>query len=148
MPPQQLSRPTEVADAKVRPPQAIGCFRLQGAIAELDREREGLLACRHGAVVVSRDPEDIGHLGQHPSQPDPIVERPAQASASPTRASCRLYSPSWLSETPKARRSSMASALVSLSSGRCARAWRACSKEVRRLAERGGSQALEPACWQ
>ena len=56
----------------------MGCLHLQGAVAELGREFEGLLARRHGAVVVSRDPEYPGHLGQHPSQPGPIVERPGQ----------------------------------------------------------------------
>src|SRR5262245_22946631 len=56
----------------------MGCLRLQGAIAELDREREDLLASRNSAVVVSRDPEDIGHPDQYPSQPSPIVERPSQ----------------------------------------------------------------------
>ena len=51
---------------------------LQGAIAERGRELEGLLARRHGAVVVSRDPAHLGHPGQHPSQPGPIVEPPGQ----------------------------------------------------------------------
>ena len=49
-----------------------------GAVAERGREIEGLLARRHGAVEVSRQPEDMGPLGQHPSQPGPIVERPGQ----------------------------------------------------------------------
>ena len=53
-------------------------MHLQGAVAERGRELEGLLARRHGAVVVSRDPEYMGHPGQHPSQPGPIVERPGQ----------------------------------------------------------------------
>ena len=51
---------------------------LQGALAESAREREGLLAHRHGAIVVSRYPEHNGHFGQHQSQPDSVVERPGQ----------------------------------------------------------------------
>ena len=54
------------------------CSRLQGALAELGREREGLLAYRNGAVEVSRHPECTAHHGQHLSQPGPIVERPGQ----------------------------------------------------------------------
>jgi hypothetical protein len=54
-------------------------LQLQGTIAERSREFEGLSARRHGAVVISRDPEYIGHPGQHPSQPSPIVERPGQS---------------------------------------------------------------------
>ena len=42
VPPQQLGRPAEVADDIVCLPQVIGCFHLQGALAELGREREGL----------------------------------------------------------------------------------------------------------
>ena len=76
--PQQLGRPAEVADGMVYLPQAIGCLHLQGAVAERGRELEGLLARRHGAVVVSRHPEYTGHPGQHPSQPGPVVERPGQ----------------------------------------------------------------------
>ena len=56
----------------------MGCLRLQGAIAERDREIEGLPARRHSAVEVSRYPEYQGHTGEHPSQPGPIVERPGQ----------------------------------------------------------------------
>jgi hypothetical protein len=41
----------------------MGCLPLQGALAELSRKIEGLLACRHGTSVVSRDPEYIGHPG-------------------------------------------------------------------------------------
>ena len=78
VPPQQLGRPAEVAEGIVGQPQVIGCLHPQGALAERGRELEGLLARRHGAVVVSRDPEYIGHPGQHPSQPSPIVERPGQ----------------------------------------------------------------------
>jgi hypothetical protein len=48
-------------------PQVKGCFYLQGAVAERGREREGLLARRHGAVGVSRLPKYMGHPGQHPS---------------------------------------------------------------------------------
>jgi hypothetical protein len=51
---------------------------LQGALAERGRELEGLLACGNGAVRVSREPEDIGHRGQHSSEPGAIVERPSQ----------------------------------------------------------------------
>ena len=54
VPPQQLGRPTEVADGMVCLPQVMGCLHLQGAVAERDRELEGLLARRYGAVVVSR----------------------------------------------------------------------------------------------
>ena len=78
VPPQQLGRPAEVADGMVCLPQAIECLHLQGAVAERGREREGLLARRHGAVEVSRQPEYMGHPGQHPSQPGPVVERPGQ----------------------------------------------------------------------
>jgi hypothetical protein len=47
---------------------------LQDAVAE----RERLLARRNGAVVVSHHPEYRDHLGQHPSQPGSIIERPGQ----------------------------------------------------------------------
>ena len=44
---------------------------LQGRSAKRDREFEGLLARRDGAVKVSRVPEVIGDTGQHrPSRPD------------------------------------------------------------------------------
>jgi hypothetical protein len=78
VPPQQLGRPAEVADVMVYLPQVKGCFPLQGALAELDRKLEGLLARRQGAVGGSRLPEYPGRPGQHPSQPGPIVERPGQ----------------------------------------------------------------------
>ena len=77
-PPEQLGRPAEVADGHVDLPQAKACLRLQGAIAERGRELEGLLARRQGAVGVSRDPEPLGHPGQHLSQPGPIIEPPGQ----------------------------------------------------------------------
>jgi hypothetical protein len=51
----------------------MGGLLLQGAVAERGREREGLPACCHGAVEVSRHPEHPGHLGQHLSQPGPVV---------------------------------------------------------------------------
>jgi hypothetical protein len=79
VPPPQLGLPAEVAGGGVCLPQAIGCFRLQGAVAECDGERQGLLARRHGAVSISRESESLGHLGQHPSLPRPIVERPGQS---------------------------------------------------------------------
>ena len=98
---------------------------------------------------VSRLPEYIGHPGQHPSQPGPIVERPGQGlglaqqgEAPPMLSQCGQRGPS------KARRSSMASTLVSPSSGRCARAWRACSKEATASRNAARSWALAPACWQ
>ena len=78
VPPLQLGRPAKVADGIVCLPQVQGSFHLQGAVAEGGREREGLLACRHGAVVVSCRPEYPGHAGQHPSQPGPVVKRPGQ----------------------------------------------------------------------
>ena len=56
----------------------MGCFHLQGAVAERGRQFEGLPARRHGALEVSRYPEYLGHPGQHPYQPGPIVERPGQ----------------------------------------------------------------------
>src|SRR5262245_60331766 len=59
-------------------PQVMGCLYLQGALAQVSREREGLLARRYRAVVVSRDPQSTGHRGQRPSQPSPIVECPGQ----------------------------------------------------------------------
>jgi len=74
--PQQRGRPAEVADGIVGLPQAQRGYPLQGAVAERDRELEGLLARRYGAVVVSRYPECISHPGQHPSQPGSIIERP------------------------------------------------------------------------
>jgi hypothetical protein len=52
--------------------------RQHGAIADLDRQLDGLPARRNGTVVVSCRPEYEGHLGQHPSQPDPIVKRSSQ----------------------------------------------------------------------
>ncbi len=78
-PPQQLGCPAEVADGRVCLSQAMGCLHLQGALAERGRELEGLLARRYGAVEVSRDPVCLAYLGQHPSQPGPIVERPGQS---------------------------------------------------------------------
>ena len=75
-PPPQFGRPAEVTDGIVYRPQEIGCLLLQGAVAERGRELAGLLACHHGAVGVSRYPEYKGHLGQYPSQPGPVVERP------------------------------------------------------------------------
>jgi hypothetical protein len=51
---------------------------LQGAVAECGSEIEGLAARRHGAVEVSSLPAYISQLGQHLSQPGPIVERPGQ----------------------------------------------------------------------
>jgi hypothetical protein len=66
-PPQALGRPAEIADGKVCQPQAQGGFPLQGALAERGRELERLPACCHHAVGVSRDPEYMGHPGQHPS---------------------------------------------------------------------------------
>ena len=71
VPPQQLGRPAEVADAEVYLPQAIGCLHLQGAIAEFGREREGLPARRNGAVGVSRYP-----AYRWPSWPAPIPAGP------------------------------------------------------------------------
>jgi hypothetical protein len=59
-------------------PQDMGDLYLHGAVAERGREFEGLLACRDGAVVVSRHTEYPAHLGQHPSQPRSVVERPGQ----------------------------------------------------------------------
>ena len=56
VPPQQLSRPAEVANGIVCPPQSQGCLPLQGAVAERGRKIEGLPARRNGAIVVSRDP--------------------------------------------------------------------------------------------
>jgi hypothetical protein len=52
---------------------------LQGAVAELDHEPEGLPACGDGPVGVFRHPEYPGPLGQHPSQPGPVVEHPGQS---------------------------------------------------------------------
>src|SRR5262245_39891363 len=75
---QQLGHPAEVTEGIVDPPQAKGCLLLQGALAECGREIEGLLTCGNGAVRVSREPEDIGHRGQHSSQLGSIVERPSQ----------------------------------------------------------------------
>jgi hypothetical protein len=76
--PRQLGRSAEVADGPVGPPEGIGCTHLQGALAELGCEREGLLARRNGAVMVSRLHAFTGHVGQYLSQADPIVERPSQ----------------------------------------------------------------------
>src|SRR5262249_27272537 len=77
-PPQQFSRPAEVADAKVCVAQAPGCSCLQGTLAKRGREFEGLLARCYRTVVVSRLPQYNGHIDQHPSQPGPVVERPGQ----------------------------------------------------------------------
>ena len=77
-PPRHLGRPAEVTDEIVCLPQAMGGSYLQGAVAERRREVEGLLAHRNGAVEVSRQPEDIGPLGQHLPQPGPVVKRPGQ----------------------------------------------------------------------
>src|SRR5262245_38714511 len=52
VPPPQLGRPAEVADGRVCLSQGLGCLQLQGAIAELAREREGLPARRYSAFVV------------------------------------------------------------------------------------------------
>jgi hypothetical protein len=53
---QELDRPAEVNNDLVCLPQVIGCFHLQGALAELSREREGLLARRTGAGLPA-----VGH---------------------------------------------------------------------------------------
>ena len=74
--PQQLGRPTEVADSIVYLPQTMGCSHLQSTIAERGCELEGLLAGSNRAVEVSRHPEYLGYPGQHPYQPGPIAERP------------------------------------------------------------------------
>ena len=54
-PPQQLGRPPEVADGIVGLPQEIGGVPLHGAVGEAGRKFQGLLAHRHGAVIVCRD---------------------------------------------------------------------------------------------
>ena len=54
------------------------CLCLHGALAEFGRQLDGLPACRNGAVEVPREPEDSGHLGQHPSQSNPVVKRSSQ----------------------------------------------------------------------
>ena len=138
--PQQLGRPAEVADSIVYLPQVMGCFRLQGSIGELGREREGLLARRNGAVEVSRDSETAAiWASTRPSWARSSRAR-ARASASPNRARDRLYSPNTISVPPNARRSSRASPRVSTGSGRCARAWRA----SRRLRPRGMRRGRGP----
>jgi hypothetical protein len=53
-------------------------LRLQGVLAGLGRQLDGLPARRNGAVEVSREPEDSGHLGQHLSQSNPIIKRSSQ----------------------------------------------------------------------
>jgi hypothetical protein len=68
-PPLQLGGPAEVANRSIYLPQVIGCAHLQGAIAKLGRQIEGLLARRHGAVVVSHQPADKNDPDQRPSQP-------------------------------------------------------------------------------
>ena len=99
VPPQQLGRPAEVADGLVCLPQAMGCLHLQGAVAELGRELEGLLARRHGAVVVSRRPEYMAiRASTRPSRARSSSAR-ARASASPNRARHRPCSPSGVSAT-------------------------------------------------
>jgi hypothetical protein len=57
----------------------LGCGHLQGAIAELVRKCKGLLARRQGTGESFPQPVCVGHQGQHPSQLDPIVERPSQS---------------------------------------------------------------------
>jgi hypothetical protein len=53
-------------------------LRLHSAIAELGRQIEGLPACRNGTVEISREPEYSGHLGEYPSQSNPIVKLSSQ----------------------------------------------------------------------
>ena len=69
----------EVAAVSVYLPQAMACLDLQGALPELDGEIKGQLARHNRAVEVSRGPESISQLGQHLSQPGPIVKRPGQS---------------------------------------------------------------------
>jgi hypothetical protein len=75
---QQRGRPAKVPEGIVYLPQVQGGLPLHSAVAERDREIEGLLARRNGAVVVSRGTECPGHPGQHLSQPGPVVKRPGQ----------------------------------------------------------------------
>ena len=126
--PQQFGRLSEVARRPVCVCQGIGCLCLHGALAEFGRQLDGLPACRNGAVEVSRDLRTaVIWASTRPSRARSSSAR-ARASASLNKARSRLYSPSRNRGLPNARRSSMASILVSPSSGRCARAWRACSK--------------------
>ena len=67
---------------------------LQGAVAELDREREGLLARRHGAVGVSRHRSTWAIRASTCPSRARSSSALASASASPNRARCRPYSPS------------------------------------------------------
>jgi hypothetical protein len=76
--PQQFGRLSEVTRRPICVPQGIGCVCLHGALAEFGRQIEGLPARRNGAIKIARDPEDSGHLGQHPSQSSPIVKRSRQ----------------------------------------------------------------------
>src|SRR5262249_50893608 len=93
---QQLGGLAEVADGMVYQPQAKGCFPLQGAVVERSREREALLACRHGAVEVSCYPEYTGHMGQYPSQPGPVVECPGQSFGLTQRGEAMPVLSQWL----------------------------------------------------
>jgi hypothetical protein len=54
----------------------MGCVRLHGALAEFDRQREGLLARRNGPVEISCYPAYMGQTGQHSFQPGAIINRP------------------------------------------------------------------------
>jgi hypothetical protein len=53
-------------------------MHLQGTLAELDREIEGLLARCNSTLEVSHDPEYSSHPAQYPSQTGPVFERPGQ----------------------------------------------------------------------
>ena len=108
-------------------------------------------ACWPVAMALSWSPvilEDIGHLGQHPSQPDPIVERPGPGLGLAHQGEL----PPILSQL--AQRDSQSEAefdgqrLGVAVLGQVREGLEGLFEGGRRLAERGVIQALEPACWQ
>ena len=88
-----------------------------------------------------------------PSGPAPVPVRPDRRAPGPgprphPTGRGTAHALPVRSAPPNARRRSRASRLVSPSSGRCARAWRACSKAATASRNAARSWALAPACWQ
>ena len=147
-PPQQRGRPAEVADGRVCLPQAIGCLHLQGALAERSREFEGLPACR---MAPSGSPVTCV---QRPSRPAPVPAGPDRRAPGPgprprpTGRGAAHSLPVRPARLPTRGGARWPAPRCRRDSGRCARAWRACSKAATASRNAARSLALAPACWQ
>ncbi len=72
--PQTNERVPIVAEGVVYLAQDMIRRDLEGNVVEMPCEREGSLARRHGAVILAREPEIVGHVGVDPPQPSLIVD--------------------------------------------------------------------------